>query len=394
MRSSMIAKVKKRPSMAALLNTFLFAALVVVVSMAALARAWDFKPTGNDDVLHGKLSHAFESHYDAVFPGRQFGVSLWAAIDYALFGEGRPGVVLGKQNWLYTDEEFKVDNDARRQLGENLALIDWVHKELARRDIALVVAVVPAKARVYSEYLDRRKPPKLHQELYADAQATLRSDGIASADLLTPLAAGKTREPTYLRTDTHWTPFGAGIAAEAIGDAARALDIGTGTEFRTVSEGERAHRGDLFSFLPLDPYFGFLLPPADEVEQLKTEAVADSGGAGLLGDSTNAPVALVGTSYSAEAQWNFAGALKQALRADVMNYAKDGEGPFAPMLGYLQGADLRASPPRLVVWEIPERYLLIRQSLEAYHLPADIFVAQTNGAPDAMSHPNHRGELP
>lgn len=384
--SSLIARIRQRPSFAALVNALLFAALVLVLATVALARAWDFRPTGGDgDVLHGKLAHAFESHYDAVFPVRTFGVCLWAAIDYGLFGEGRPGVVLGTHDWLYTDEEFKVDDDARRELDRNLALIGWVHHELARRGIALVVAVVPAKARVYPENLARRKPPELHRELYADVQTTLRADGIASVDLLAPLAAGKAREPTFLRTDTHWTPFGAGIAARAIADSARSLDIGASGTYRTVSEGERPHRGDLFNFLPLDPYFGFLLPPPDEIEAVRTEALGDAGGEGLLGDASGAPVALVGTSYSAEPQWNFAGALKEALHADVMNYAKDGEGPFAPMLRYLEGDDLRASPPRLVVWEMPERYLLARQKLDAFHLPAGVFVAEADRSASSPS---------
>jgi alginate O-acetyltransferase complex protein AlgJ len=360
------------------LNAILFAAFVLVLATVALARAWGFRPDGGDGVLRGKLAHAFESHYDAVFPARTFGVSLWAAIDFVFFHEGRPGVVLGRDGWLYTDEEFKLADGARNDLERNLALVGWVHRELARRGIALVVAVVPAKARVYPEHLDRRTPPALHRELYADVETALSAEGIESANLLAPLEIGKAREPTYLRTDTHWTPFGASIAAEAVADSARSAKLDANAEFRTVANGETTHRGDLFNFLPLDPYFAFLLPPPEKVDAFKTEAVGDGGG-GLLGDASSAPVALVGTSYSAESQWNFAGALKAALHADVMNYAKDGEGPFAPMLRYLESDDLRTAPPRLVVWEMPERYLLAHQSLDAFHVPADVFVADAGG---------------
>ena len=367
-------------------NAFLFALLVLILSGAALMRAWGFRPGNDDDVLHGRLAHAFESHYDAVFPVRRLGVSLWAALDYTLFKEGRPGVVLGTDGWLYTDEEFRIADGAQRELERNLALVEWVHKELARRNIALLVAVVPAKARVYPEHLGRRRPPPLHRDLYAHVQAALQADGIASVDLLTPLAAGKSNEPTYLRTDTHWTPYGAGLAADAIADAARAFRVDAHARFRTLAEGEREHRGDLFNFLPLDPYFAFLLPPPDRVEQVRTEAVSDTG-AGLFGEAVAAPAALVGTSYSAELQWNFAGALKQALHADVMNYARDGVGPFEPMFGYLEGDDLHASPPRLVIWEVPERYLLVHQNLDAYHLPADVFLAQA-GRTEQAGHSN------
>ena len=360
------------------LNALLFAAFVLVIAAVALARAWGFRPDGGDSVVRGKLAHAFESHYDAVFPARTFGVCLWAAIDYALFHEGRPGVVLGRDGWLYTDEEFKLADGARNDLERNLSLVGWVHRELAKRGIALVVAVVPAKARVYAEHLDRRKPPALHRELYTDIEKTLAADGIPSANLLAPLEAGKSQEPTYLRTDTHWTPFGASLAAEAVAESARTTNLDANAKFRTVASGAQIHRGDLFNFLPLDPYFAFLLPPPEKIDAVRTESVGD-GGASLLGDASSAPVALVGTSYSAESQWNFAGALKAALHADVMNYAKDGEGPFTPMLRYLESDDLRSAPPRLVVWEMPERYLLAHQSLDAFHLPADVFVADAGG---------------
>jgi len=367
------------------LNAFLFTLLVLTVSAVALARAWDFKPENEHGVLQGKLAHAFESHYDAVFPAKTFGVSVWAAIDYTLFGEGRPGVVLGKRNWLYTDEEFRLDDDAEHQAERNLALIDWVHKELAQKNIALLVAIVPAKARVYPEYLDRREPPALHRAMYARVQATLRRDGIASVDLLAPLTAGKQIEPTYLRTDTHWSPFGANLAAQAIASTARSLNLAGGnSEFQTHLTGEKTHRGDLFNFLPLDPYFAFLLPPAEDVPELKTENVSASAD-GLLGDAAGARVALVGTSYSAEPLWNFPGALEEALHEDVMNYAKEGTGPFAPMLGYLQSDDLNASPPQLVIWELPERYLLARQALDAYHLPPEVFASATSTATGASS---------
>ena len=355
------------------LNAIFFATFVLVLATVALVRAWSFRPDGDEDVLRGKLAHSFESHYDKVFPARTFGVALWAAIDLTLFHEGRPGVVLGKDGWLFTDEEFNVGNGAARDLDRNLALVGWVHRELAKRGIALVVAVVPAKARVYAEHLDRREPPGIHRTLYADIESALAANGIANAKLLAPLEAGKAREPTYLRTDTHWTPYGASLAASAIAESAAKIDIGTNASYHTIGGGEETHRGDLLSFLPLDPYFAFLLPPPDVIATRRTETDGDGAEAGLLGDTANAPVALVGTSYSAESQWNFAGALKQALHADVMNYAKDGEGPFAPMLRYLESDDLGAAPPKLVVWEMPERYLLAHQSLDAFHVPAEAF---------------------
>src|SRR3546814_9067811 len=67
-----------------------------------------------------------------------------------------------------------------------------------------------------SDLLRGRKPPQLHEDLYARAEAVLKRDGIAHADLLARLVDGKADGETFLRTDTHWTPRGAQLAAAAI----------------------------------------------------------------------------------------------------------------------------------------------------------------------------------
>lgn len=351
------------------MNAVLFIALVLTLAIGGLLGIRDFRSAAHTDVWRGAWARAFETHYDDAFPVRKFGVNLWAAIDYTLFKEGLPGVIVGKDGWLYTDEEFKLDNDSPSTVEQNLALIDWVKGELAKHDVALLVAVVPAKARVYPEHLDGRLPPELRRTLYAHALDELNAESVAYVPLLRPLLAGKEQQPTFLRTDTHWTPYGAQIAAQAVAAHAGNL-IKAGGTFRTQADGTHIHRGDLFNFLPLDPWFARLLPPPDVIKTAHT--VADDDVGDLLGAQSAAEVALVGTSYSAEKDWNFVGALEQALHADVLNYAKDGQGPFQPMLAYLNSADFRASPPKLVIWEVPERYLTLPQTaLAPYHLPPD-----------------------
>ncbi len=76
-----------------------------------------------------------------------------------------------------------------------------------------------------------------------------------------------------------------------------------------------------------------------------------------------APIALVGTSYSAEAQWNFEGALRQVLGCRVLNVSQIGRGAFAPMAAYLDNPAFKQNAPSLVVWEIPERLLPVQADL-------------------------------
>ncbi len=80
-------------------------------------------------------------------------------------------------------------------------------------------------------------------------------------------------------------------------------------------------------------------------------------------------VALIGTSYSANPAWNFVGALQAALGEELASYATEGIGPFVPMVQFLLGADIERAPPRLVIWELPERALIVNQKLAAYGIP-------------------------
>jgi alginate O-acetyltransferase complex protein AlgJ len=348
-----------------IVQSSLFAALVLGVAAAAGTRAVPFERPANVDWVDGRLAKAFESHYDAAFPGKTLGVNLWAAIDYVLFNEGRPGVVVGQQGWLYTDEEFKGYENAERTVATHLALIPWVRDELERQGTQLVVAVVPSKARIYPEHLGDRRPAALHAGLYARAQQALRDAGIAAPDLARVLTACKRQGPTFMRTDTHWTPAGAQCVARAV-EASAPADLarrGGATKFRTDTTGTETYRGDLFKFLPLDPYFAALLPSGEPLEVRRTHLASATDADGLLGDPAAPPIVLIGTSYSADERWNLTGALQEAFQDDVANYADKGKGPFIPMLDYLLNSRDLPLKPRLVVWEIPERYLPVAQDL-------------------------------
>jgi len=353
------------------LQSLLFLLLVLTISALALQRSAPYVLRPEGEFWRGEAARRFEAHYDAQFPARRFGINLWAAIDYLLFGEGRPGVVIGRDGWLYSDEEFALDPHSAATVERNLALIRWVRAQLTAHKVRLLVAVVPAKARVYPEFLGERQPPKLQRDLYARIHEHLRAEGMTAPELLAVLGAAKAGAPSYLRTDTHWTPWGAQQVAQALAaPVRRAAGPATSPQrYRSVIARPQNHRGDLVGFLPLDPYFRQLLPADDLLTELRTEAEGPAGN-GLLDEGAAPRIALVGTSYSAHARWNFAGALRQALGEDVANYAREGVGPFRPMLDYLAGGDLRRSPPRLLIWEIPERYIALPQDLRGYALPA------------------------
>lgn len=347
------------------LYSLLFIVLLLALALGSLPAALSFSAASQTSVIDGKLASSFEKHYDKGFVLKDFGTNAWAALEYGLFGEGRPGVVVGRQDWLFTDEEFKPAVSAS-QLDDNWRLIAGVQQELQRRGIDLQLVLLPAKARLYPEYLAEQQPVLQQQALYAQARQRMQALGLPGPDLLAALQAAKGREAVFLRTDTHWTPHGAAVVAQAVAEHLRRSGQWQGGElsYSTQVKGRDTHKGDLLSYLPLEPYFAEMQPPAEELEQRSTELSSEAGG-DLFGDSTPL-LALVGTSYSANAKWNFLGALRQSLGSDLYNYAENGHGPLVPMLRLLAKGEAETAGLGLVLWEVPERYLMMPSDLSEF----------------------------
>jgi len=346
-----------------------FTGTLLILGLCSLKSSDSFSAAADTPLLDGKLAQTYEKHYDAAFPIKRLGTNLWAALDLYLFNEGRPGVVIGADDWLFSDEEFKPVADARHNIQDNQALVRGVRETLAQHGVQLVMAVLPAKARLYPEHFAERRPAALHERLYQNFRRELRDAGIVAPELLDPLRRAKANGPVFLRTDTHWTPYGAQVVAGQLATALRPTGLLPEPPSAYVTERlpAGAHKGDLTHFLPLDPLFEEWLPPPDPLVRHRTHLL---GGHGTTAEDlfaeTRVPVALVGTSYSADQRWNFAGALRQALGSDLLNFAEDGHGPILPMLKLLQSDDFKNSPPRLVIWEFPERYLPMANDLSEF----------------------------
>ena len=344
----------------------LFLLTLLVLGLWSVRSFFGFSTNADATVLNGRWTKAVETHYDDQFPIKRLGTNLWAALDFKLFNEGRPGVVLGRDQWLYSDEEFNPIVNEELNLQGNYALVEGVRQTLKEKGVKLVMAIVPAKVRLYPEHLGEVKPASIHANLYQDFHARVAADKILAPDLLGPLQKAKQNgQQVFLRTDTHWTPEGAEIAANTLAKtiADKFPLSGEPQRFVTTPAEKVTHKGDLRLFLPLDPLFENLMPAQEPLQKRNTVAAEQPAGDDALFASSEVPVALIGTSYSANPNWNFVGALKQALHSDVVNYAEDGHGPILPMLSYLKSDDFKNSPPQVLIWEFPERYLPINNEI-------------------------------
>lgn len=361
------------PSLQVVPGIFMLVFLVAGAVFALTAKSTYDLPK-DKDVITGEWALAYEKGFNKGLPWRQTGINTWGAMEYLAFENGRPGVLIGQDNWLFTTEEFQFFKDEATETASKLKYIGQVRDQLAAQGSQLVVALIPAKARVYEDHLGRYPLPEYTQNRYASFRDALLKARIQTPDLLTPLQQAKTSGEVFLHTDTHWTPYGAEVVTQALKTQLDSmnLDLPT-TAFETRDGEEIQHSGDLLKYIPLGPFQDRGPQPDRFTEKITEQAASDSSALlgdapedasdSLLGGDESIPIALVGTSYSFMEKFHFEGALKQTLQVDVLNMALEGKGPLVPMRDYLKSAAFRDTPSRVVIWEIPERFIPVKYDL-------------------------------
>ncbi|MFW0758668.1 alginate O-acetyltransferase AlgX-related protein [Pseudomonas sp. H11T01] len=311
-------------------------------------------------VLEGDVTHKLAKQLSkATLPEQA--ADLERGASWLLLHDTGPRVRSGCPGWLFLTDEFKLNRHAQANADTKAnALID-IQQRLAKRGIQLLVAVVPDKSRIVTDQLCAlRRPAALDGRVQGWTDA-LQKAGVAAIDLtstLQPLGAA-----AYLRTDTHWSESGAGAAAKAIAQRVQALGVTASPQksFDVHTEDATRRPGDLVRLAGID-WLPLTWQPTPEIvatTQIRERAVAPQGSDDnlddLFGDDNLPNVALIGTSFSRNS--SFAGFLQQALGAPIGNFAKDGGEFSGAANAYFINPAFKKTPPKLIVWEIPERDL-------------------------------------
>lgn len=272
---------------------------------------------------------------------------------WRLFDSGGPQVRVGCNDWLFLTEELRPWPDAAAAMRERVAGLARIRDRLAAQNITLLVTIVPDKARVHAEQLCGAPLSAQAEGRHAELVAAFAERGITPIPLLEPLRALAREKPAYWRTDTHWNQDGAALAARQIAAAAAGLNFDRPGGFTTRFAAEETNGpGDLLRLMGLD-----IMPdgwrPAPDRQRLATTTAPAPAGGGLLDDDAQPQVALIGSSYSLNA--NFHGFLQEALGAAVTNLAQAGGGFAGAARTYFAGATFREAPPRVIIWEVLER---------------------------------------
>ncbi|MEP4198341.1 MAG: hypothetical protein ABJL99_22190 [Aliishimia sp.] len=332
-----------------------FASVGFIYSLAAIGLSAHLlmdKPIGEQSMIDGSLQSLYEAGFTHANPLNDTAISAMAAMKYAAFGQAHKGAIVGKDGWLFTSEEFEVDPNFYENMSNSATEIARVRALMKRKGVKLIPVIIPDKADVHADKLKTNRPVEAEMR-HGHLLSLLASRNVPVLDAKNVLSSNSAWGQGFLKDDTHWSPEGSRAVAEMVASHLAQFDIGlTQTSVTTVQGSPVNFNGDLLQFVPtgvLRETFG----PAQN--KISTYTTTVNTGSGLFG-GTNIDVALVGTSFSAKAEWNFLGFLQDALGADALNFATEGQGPFAPMHDFIASDTFQNTPPKLVVWEIPTRY--------------------------------------
>lgn len=347
----------------------LYAALAALTfSCVMLAGVWQIIAAARDpgglkfprswtDFREGRSTGALEKQLDQKLPARRALITVANTVRYVFTGSGGEQVRTGKDGWLFLTDELRFYTTASAHLNVRTELLGGAARGLDHQGVKLIVALVPDKARLYASKLASGRYPDYNSSRYQDALTALRVQGVTVVDLLKPLALATVQGEVYYRTDTHWNQAGAQIAAETVAGTVQQLGLElekTTFSSSSSSSGPVERPGDLIRLMGLEDTPKALGPRPDVEAPVVTRQSSVDSAAGLFGDSV-VPVVLTGTSYSLRG--NFHGFLQQALSAKVLNAAKDGGGLLQATTGYLTDDAFRTAKPKVLVWEVPERFL-------------------------------------
>lgn len=316
-----------------------------------------------DQMLDGSANREVAASL-ATLPMPQAAADLQRGIGWVSAHDLGDQVRQGCPGWLFLAEELEVRPGGAASAQARADTVQRIHDKLRRQGIDLVVAVVPDKSRIETSRLCQLQRPAALQGRAAEWVAGLQAQGIAALDLSQSLDGQA--QPVFLQTDTHWNETGAHLAARQIAQSVQEQGLKLEPHQRTaiVQDAARPRPGDLTRLAGIDWLPADWQPAIETFRPSRFEPVADSGAdsnsaAGsdddLFGDADLPTVALLGSSFSRTSE--FANFLAHELETPVPGFAKDGGGFSVAANEYFDSPAFKQTPPRLIIWEIPERVL-------------------------------------
>jgi hypothetical protein len=212
-------------------------------------------------------------------------IQLNAAVLSLVGASASRDVLIGRDGWLFyrgndsIEQHRGLENYSESELTAYVTALEARRRWLEKLGTRMVVLVAPDKSTIYPEYLVPQMPQVAPTRLDQLVAATAGTD-LLFLDLRPTLKAAKSTGPLYYKTDTHWTPLGAYVAANQLLHAFHpafprldTLQVGAWTFDRAFSAG-----GDLMHMLD-DPWDAHEVVPVpvrnfpDQVRAHRSEVV-------------------------------------------------------------------------------------------------------------------------
>jgi hypothetical protein len=307
----------------------------------------------------------------------------WAQYaQFAWFKDGGEKALLGRDGWLfykpgvdYATERPGIRHPTTTAADAVSAIIDF-HDQLAARGIHLLVMLTPDKESVYPDKLTRRAAvsPTIISPETREVLTRLKAAKVELVDLFELFANARTATPArspalYLAQDSHWSPTGVQLAAQAV--ARRIVQCGwaePGAVPYELKSSPVGRVGDILRML--------------QVPMLESEAVAEITPCRQVSradtgkpyeDDPHSEILVLGDSFLRIYQTDEPGAagfiaqLAHELRQPVASIVNDG-GASTLVRQELTRRPALLSNKKVVLWEFVERD--IRLGLEGWqHVP-------------------------
>ncbi len=272
-------------------------------------------------------------------------------------------VTIGSEGWFFRANELKEHFELLPQTADYLKRLS---QAFATQGSRLILMPVPLRTYGAANNLRKDQPYQRSFNLaqsrnsYAEYLKALNQTSIPTVNMLNAVAKtdAKTGLGFFLKRDIHWSPFGAELAAEAVATTLKTLpeykEV-TPVTFTTTITGKLAKK-EIFAS-ELQEYCDMELP-AEEFPAYNTtrNEVDTEGEAALFGDDTadTTPqdlIVLLGSSFSAVQDFNFAGFLSEKTQMEVANFAISAGQLYNAIVSYASLPAAERLSPRFVIWE-------------------------------------------
>ncbi|MCL4176825.1 MAG: hypothetical protein KJ072_03650 [Verrucomicrobia bacterium] len=293
---------------------------------------------------------------------------LFQFVQFTWLRDGGEKALVGRDGWLF----YKPGLDDMVTRGGGLAtatndpvaaIVAW-RDALAARGIHLLVVLAPNKESVYPDRLTRRfaEGQTVRSPTTRDLIARLRSANVHCVDLFALFAEARTNTatsspaPLYLQQDSHWSPAGVALAAQAV--ARRLVELGWAKP-GAVAYRERAapveRLGDVLQMLRSTPIERSSVP-----EKIRCVQVLRDHSGQPYQDDPQSEILILGDSFLRLYQQDepgsagFVAHLAKELRQPLTSLVNDG-GASTLVRQELHRRPALLRHKRVVVWEFVER---------------------------------------